>query len=570
MLKSLSVSNFALIDHAHIEFAAGLNVLTGETGAGKSILIDALSTILGDRASVDSIRKNSEYFRVEAVFEMTQQSQLYPLLEEQGIPLDDNVLIINRRLTRNGKNTVVINGCQVPIAVLKQIGDQLVDMHGQHENQSLLRPESHLAMLDHFHDAIVKNLNVYQTAYRDWVQVKEELSVLMQQVKDAAQRSEMLRWQVDEISKAALKAGEDEQLDQEIRILANREKIANATMRSYTILAQGIKGTGGIIAEMSEVKRELESVSRYDPAIGDKTSVILDCLYQLEEVASGLRDYNDSMDFEPSRLNTLQERSNLIATLKRKYGASIDDILASCEQARTELAAVEDFDQRRLQLETRQRELETALSKYSAGLDELRRQAAQEMARLVTGHLTQLGMPNAVFIVQVTKQDQYTPHGQNEVRFLFSANKGEDPKPLSKVASGGELSRVALAFKAVGARRDRVGTMIFDEVDAGIGGLTAQMVGEKIALVALDKQVLCITHSAQIACMADQHIFVEKQEQTEETCTIIKILAEDEKVLELSRMTSGNNVTTVSLDNARQILDKARQKKDFLLKQAKA
>lgn len=562
MLKSLTVTNFALIENAQIEFSDGLTILTGETGAGKSILIDALSVALGARASVDFIRTGMDFFLVEAVFE-DPGNGVEVLLAEQGLALEeDRSLMISRRLTRSGKNHILLNGRQTPLSVLRQIGDKLVDMHGQHENQALLRPETHLSLVDSAVDEIQPLLAEYRTVYARWRAVSEKLSVIDQQVREHAQRLDMLSWQIEEISGAALQPQEEEELEQEIQLLANAEKISNSVGRAYTILRQGTSGLAGVLDGLAESKRELETAVRYDERLQSQLAVITDALYQLEEAGSDLRHYAAAVEFSPARLSALQERMDLIYKLKRKYGATITDILTYYEQITVELEEITNFEQTTQALKQELEQQENALAALAKRLDVLRRQTAQNIAAQIKEHLGQLGMPQASFLIQVSATAEFTGNGKNEVNILFSANPGEEEKSLQKIASGGELSRIALAIKAVCAKREQVETMVFDEIDAGIGGQTALMVAERIAMVGAQKQVLCITHLPQIACMADLHLSIEKTVEQERTHTLVKALAEQDSLKELTRMISGNRLTKTALDNAAEMRKTAKINKE--------
>jgi DNA repair protein RecN (Recombination protein N) len=562
VLKTLSVSNFALIEHAGIEFSGGLNILTGETGAGKSILVDALNTVLGSRASADFIRSGSDSFRVEAVFEVDANPDFVELLADQGIPVeDDGTLIISRQLNRQGKSVILVNGCHVTLGVLRRIGGELVDMHGQHENQALLKPESHLELLDAYDPKIREKLHEYRSVYNSWTDLNNMMARTQRDSRERAQRVDMLKWQVDEIAAAALNAGEEETLSQEIRVLANAEKIMGGIGRTYGLLSEGGKGVAGILSVLADAKKELETVARYDPHVETHLAVITDVLYQLEETAVELRDYCESIEFNPQRLAGLHERMDVIHRLKKKYGSTLEEVIDYYHSAVEELNSITNYEERVAAMSEKRLELEGRLAAYSAELDVLRRQAAAIMAGQICDHLIHLGMPKAKLIITVNTIPNYLSTGANEVAILFSANPGEEPKPLQKIASGGELSRIALAIKTVSASRDRVSTMVFDEVDAGVGGQTAQMVAEKIALVSRNKQVLCITHLPQIAAMADYHIYVEKTIQGDRTKTSVKILAVDEHLLEVTRMISGDNVTKVALQNASEMIDAAMLKK---------
>ena len=562
MLKSLAVTNFALLEQAMVEFDDGLNILTGETGAGKSILIDAVSVILGSRASVDSIRTGCDFFRVEAVFDISQLPSIHNLVEEQGIMVDDDkAIIISRRFSRQGKNTILINGCHITVSTLRQIGEKLVDMHGQHENQALLRPEAYLTMLDALDDTTKVVLEQYRATYNSWLELIKELSLLEQNSRERAQRIDMLNWQTQEIAAATLRLHEDEELEQKILVLANAEKIASALNRAYILLDQGSDGSSGVLSDLAEVKRELEIAVRYDPRVQSQLTGVSDALYQLEEHCTELRTYGDEIEFNPQYLAELQERVDVIYKLKKKYGTTIAEILAYYKQATLELADINNYDQKIAKLGKQQEQLESKLTDLASELDRLRQQSAMELMKQICGHLVDLGMPNARFIIEVTSTSQFTASGQNEVAFLFSANLGEQPKMLHKIASGGELSRIALAIKTVCAYRDAVGIMVFDEIDAGIGGQAGHMVAEKVARIASARQVLCITHLPQIACMADLHIYLQKQVDGKRTYTIIRQLTKEEQLLELTRMISGNEITQIAVENATQMFESALSKK---------
>lgn len=563
MLKTLTVTNFALIEHASVEFAGGLNVLTGETGAGKSILVDALSTLLGSRADRDAIRSGCEFFRIEAVFDVAANAGVRAVLDDHGIPLEDGTLILSRHLSRQGKNAVLANGCHVTVGVLRQLGAELVDLHGQHEHQALLRPEAQMAMIDSFLPAAGRErLERYRSLYSAWSELGAALARTETDSRERAQRIDMLTWQTSEIAAAALRADEEEQLAQDIRLLSNAEKIAGAVSRAYALLAEGARGAGGVLSDLADVRKELESAARFDPGLAARVEIVSDALYQLEDIAADLRDYRENVEFEPERLARLQERMDVIHNLKRKYGATVADVLDYHKRATLELADITNYEERLAALSAQRAAAEKELAAEADELDRLRREAAAALAENVRRHLADLGMPHASLRIDVRSLPHFTPTGVNEVAVLFSANPGEEAKPLAKVASGGELSRIALAIKTVAASTGGVGTMIFDEVDAGIGGQTARMVAEKIAIVAGDKQVLCVTHLPQVAAMADRHLAVEKKMTGERTHTEVRILDDEEHLAEVTRMISGDNPTKAALDNAAEMIASARSRKE--------
>ncbi len=555
MLKTLTVWNFALLEHVQVEFEAGLNILTGETGAGKSILIDSLGAILGHRVSADAIRTGCDWLRVEAVFILEQQEELRKLLKEMAVDLEGDELIITRQITRNGRSTVLINGAHVTLAVLKQIGLLLVDIHGQNENLALLKESSQYELLDHWTDDIAEALADYQGAYRTWSQRKKELEDKQRTASEYMQRIDMLRWQVQEIEDANLKPKEDEELEVEIRRLSHAEKIAQYVEESYGILDSNSKNGISILSGLSKIQKNLEDMKRFDDSLDNALKIISDSYVAIQEAAYEIRDYGESMEFDPAKLDRLQSRMDAIDRLRKKYGATIEDVMEHLNKAKEELSLIENFDEDVARLERDIDESERKLQSFGKTLTEKRKEGAEMLSSAIEDNLHELGMPKAHFHVTLTPLDELSPRGAERVELMFSANAGEAEKPLSKVASGGELSRVALAVKAVAAEKETsVPSMVFDEIDTGIGGRTAQMVAERIAMVARWRQVLCITHLPQIACMADTHLYIAKQSEGSTTATHVLKLSETERISEIARMASGADATAASLDNAREMV----------------
>ena len=570
MLKSLTVWNFALLEHVQVEFQSGLNILTGETGAGKSILIDSLGAVLGARMSADMVRSGCDWLRVEAVFSLEDESLgLHELLTQQAIDDSDKELIITRQLTRAGRSTALVNGCHVTLAILRQIGAYLIDIHGQNENLALLKEENQFHLLDGYDPDVAEALAAYTCAYREWREKKKAYDEKQQASREYAQRLDMLHWQDKEISEANLKAGEDEALETEIRKLSHAEKIVGSIEESYELL-EGGGGSGlGVLPALSQVKKDLEDISRFDDALQNAQKMVEEAYNSLQEVSYELRDYGESVEFSPARLDQLQSRMDVIYRLCKKYGATLDDVLAHQEKVERELSEIENYDEDIAALEKEIAALEKELGKKAAALTELRRAAAKDLSSAIEEQLFALGMPKAQLAIRVEPAADYGPRGRDEVAMFFSANPGEAEKPLQRVASGGELSRIALAIKTVASSRDSsVPSMVFDEIDTGIGGRTAQMVAERIALVAQYKQVLCITHLPQIACMADAHLYISKRTEEGTTATQIRPLSERERISEIARMASGADMTTASLDNAREMVSHAKMKKDAFRREA--
>jgi DNA repair protein RecN (Recombination protein N) len=555
LLQVLKVFNFALIEQAEIEFSSGFNVLTGETGAGKSIVIDALSVVLGGRSFLDMIRSGCEQYRVEAVFSLQNHPAVLSLLADQAIPMEeDGALIISRTVSRQGKNTLLLNGTHAPLSLLRMVGDLLLDMHGQHENQALLRPESYLALLDGFEPQLEALLGAYRKIYERWRQIREKIAAVDKDERQRAQRLDMLRWQLDEIEAARLREQEEAELTRQIALLTNAEKIGAAVGNAWASLADGGRQGKSVTDILQECRRNLESAVRYDEELSIYAQQFSEVLILLEDMKPGLRDYLDRIEPDPARLSKLQERMDLIYRLRQKYGASVADVMAYAAQSRTELESLERHDALLAELQQQLQQLETELAQAAEDLGKRRQQAATEMSRAIETQLKDLGMPGGRFKIQVTSGNEYTSHGRDQVRFEFSANPGEDLRLLSKVASGGELSRVALAIKTVCSRNAGAQVMVFDEIDSGVGGQTARKVAEKIAQVAARKQVLCITHLPQIASMADCHIHIEKKLMEDRTQTFVRKLSAEERLAELARMIGGEPISKAGLDNAAEMV----------------
>lgn len=562
MLRTLTVWNFALLEHVRIEFGAGLNILTGETGAGKSILIDALGAVLGSRLSASAIRSGCEWLRVEAVFDIEEQVSLKALLEEQAIPTEDAELIITRQVSHKGKNSVLLNGCRVTLALLKEIGAHLVDIHGQHDNLALLRPENQLVLLDSSDAPIEKQRRLYQKSFAAWNDAKKRLKAKEEEAQNTTERLDLLHWQEKEIEEAELKEGEDERIEAEIRKLANAEKISGFIEESYALLNGEAGGKAlNVLAALSKVKKNLESLARFDHALDNACKMVDNAYCDLQEASYEIRDYGADLEFDPQRLDALESRMGVIDKLCRKYGATAADVLAHLAKVRAELQHIENYDVDLEDLKAALKKSEAALKEEAAKLTKLRNAAASALSARIGEQIKALGMERARFSIALRAAD-YGAAGADDIVMLFSANAGEKEQPLQDVASGGELSRVALAVKAVSAANDdSPPSMVFDEIDTGIGGKTARMVAERIAMVALHRQVLCITHLPQIACMADEHLYIHKETAEGRTLTEVQLLSEGERINEIARMASGSDITAAALDNAREMVDNARIKR---------
>lgn len=567
MLEAISINNFALIDNLYLEFESGLNILTGETGAGKSIIIDALGIALGERASADYIRSGANAARVEASFSFPDGHPVADLLSTQGIPSDNNNLILMRELSPTGRSVCRINGHLVTTGQLKEVGRLLVDIHGQHQHQSLLHPGTHLGFLDAFGGAVHLDLvREVNELYQRYVSLKRAVQNHAATARERAQRLDMLAYQLQEIDNAALKDGEWEELQEERRVLAQREKLLSLVQTAYALLYGG-EGESGVLDILGRVQSVLAEAEGIDKRLSTAQASVSAALYSLEDVVPELRHYRESFALDPHRLEEVEERLELIRNLSRKYGSSIAEILAYREQAANErerlLTSEMDCQNLQEQLES----AEVSFVERAGDLSTARRKLAADLEEKLATELADLGMAKARFEVAFSwEQDsgglpfqgqRVRPHaeGFDHVEFLLSTNPGEPPRPLAKIASGGELSRVMLAIKAVLAAHDRVPTLVFDEVDSGIGGRAAQAVAKKLARVGRLHQILCITHLPQIAAAGQTHFLIRKEVRGEKTYTLVERLSREQRVQELGRMLAGNNLTPVVLQHAEELLN---------------
>lgn len=564
MLKTLSIWNFALIEHVQIDFDKGLNILTGETGAGKSILLGALGMVIGRRTNIDAIRSGCEFMRAEAVFTL-DNNLVKDFLTKYNILVEDDDLIITRQININGKNSVQINNCHTTMAILRQLGELLVDIHGQHANQALLKPLKQLSLIDMYDgDAIQKQKEVYLEKYYQWLQIKQKLADSKINTQEMAQRLDMLKWQINEIENAKLTLGEDEKLESEIKVLANAEKISLLTQDAYKLLYEGENGKFAILSSLSQVCKDLESLAQYDENMAKVHQILDEAYFQIQDSADEIRSYGESIDYNPQKLDMMQSRLNDIDKLKRKYGNTIEEILNYLAKAKEELTYIENYDDNLAKLEQELSLLAKDVSQEALILHELRQKSAKALEMAIMKELASLSMADAKLVINLALNNDFTENGADEVEILFSANLGEDLKSLAKIVSGGELSRIALALKTITAKKDDIDLMVFDEVDTGVGGKTAQMMAEKIARIALYRQVICITHLPQIAAMADAHFYISKETKNNKTFTTIDEINYDAKLAEIARMSSGIDLTQASLENAEEMLTNARKRKELL------
>ncbi|MEE4255055.1 MAG: DNA repair protein RecN [Desulfuromusa sp.] len=553
MLTDLIIKNFAIIENMHATFKGGFNVLTGETGAGKSIIIDAVNLLLGGRARGEIIRTGEEEASVEAIFDLSDALQLMPKLVAAGLE-ENSELLVRRIVSRSGKNRVFINGSPVPLAQLREFVSDLVNIYGQHEHQNLQRSETHLLLLDSF-AGLQKPLQEYRSAFVAYQQLQKELDGLNLAERERQQRLDMLAFQQQELSNAHLQVGEDEELEQERSLLQHAEKLADVTSSGYDDLYAGQDAVCGKIAVLAD---KLESLQEIDSHLGSLSKSLQSNLYNLEDIASELRGYVDKLEFEPQRQQQVEDRLALLSSLKRKYAPTIPELLEYLEKITVELADLNDLEGRREQLWQQlqaQRELISASGQY---LSQQREKAGIVLASKVEQELKDLAMARAGFSIRFFALEEPSVDGLERGEFYLSANPGEEAQPLAKIASGGELSRIMLALKRSVPEGDSVRTLIFDEVDAGIGGEAATAVGEKMSRLGKDLQVLCVTHLPQVAAFAEHHYRVAKEEKNGRTTTNLHFLDEKARIEEMARMLGGSQVGAQTLVHAQELVQSSR------------
>ncbi len=550
MLTSLKIENVAIIESAAIEFGCGLNVLTGETGAGKSIVIDSINAILGERTSRDIIRTGAQSAKVYAVFEDVNE-RVRNFLDENGIDCEDGVLIINRTLSREGKNVCRINGAPVTVSMLREIGGELIDIHGQHDNQSLLSPEKHCGFVDSFAgnaDLIAD----YREKYGRLCEIRSKLKKLTTDESSKSQRIDFLTYQIDELEKAEITIGERDELKARKSLINNSQKV----IESLNIAYEALKADGAGIDMITDAESEIANASAYMETLGEASEKITDIRYELEDIAETLRDAMTEVDFDPSELEDIDERLDLLYRLSKKYGDTEEEMLEYLEKARAELDNIAFSEERVKELQKQEKEVLAETETAACKLTESRKTAGEKLSNAICSELEFLDMPNVRFVVKCNDIG-LTENGKDEIEFLISANAGEEPKPLAKIASGGELSRIMLAIKNVLAETDGVDTMIFDEIDTGVSGRAAQKIAMKLRSASKGRQVICVTHLAQIAAQGDVHLYISKSVSDGKTYTNIKSLIEEERVAEIARIMGGMEITKLQLESAREMLANA-------------
>ncbi|MCM3762762.1 DNA repair protein RecN [Alkalihalobacillus oceani] len=571
MLIELSIKHFAIIEELTIPFEKGLTVLTGETGAGKSIIIDAIGLLLGGRGSAEYVRYGEKRAEIEGLFIVEDDHPVMKKAEELGIDGRDSMFILRRDITSQGKSICRINGKLVTIAVLREIGQALVDIHGQHEHQSLLQSEQHLGMLDGFaHQELRQTQLEYQALYRRAMQLQKQVRSLSENEQEMAQKIDLFKYQLEEIEKADLKPNEDVELGEERHKLAHLERLFSLLENSY----RSLYGEGSGLDFLSNTVSHLEEAATIDKELKDVQETVSNSYYLLEEAAFSLRDYLEKIEFDPNRLEYIESRLHDIQQLKRKYGSTVDEILEYAAKIEEELDSIIHKDDRLIKLQEQLQTIWNDLYVEAKALRSIRKEAALALTEAIHHELRSLYMEKTSFAVQIDPLESskntaviqgeemaFGPDGADAVEFYISTNPGEPMKPLAKIASGGEISRIMLALKSIFSDQQGITSVIFDEVDTGVSGRVAQAIAEKIHGISSGSQVLCITHLPQVAAMADTHLFIEKHETNQRVVTSVTPLTTDEQVEEIARMISGVEVTDLTKEHAKELLELARQHK---------
>lgn len=556
MLQILHIENVAVIEKTDIEFENGLNVLTGETGAGKSIVIDALGAVLGSRTSREIIRTGSQSALITAVF---TDDNTASWREKNGIESEDGHLVLMRRITSDGKSTCRVNGCPVTVAQLKELGEELLNIHGQNDGRILMDEGSHIYYLDSF-GKLSKELAEYAEVYSEYKAVCKKMQELEMDESEKARRIDNLRYQIQELQNADIKPGETEEKTKRRDLLKNSEKLISAVNSAYSALYGGERSDGAI-ALIEEAESEVNSASRYSDEFNELETRLADLRYNAEDIAETLRDFKDSLDFSPREYDELEDRLSLLHRLSRKYGPSEEDMLSYLEKCENELSDIEYSSEKLEKLEKEAAKLEEKAKKCAKVLSDNRKKAAKTLKERIETELSQLSMPGVKF--EVCFEDiELSKKGTDNVSFKMSANAGEALGKISKIASGGELSRIMLAMKNALAENDDVGAMVFDEIDTGVSGIAAQRVGEKLWELSEKKQVICITHLPQIASMADTQFYIMKTGKDGRTFTEITKLDNEGRKTEIARLTGGDVVTELTLSSAAEQIEAAKKYKN--------
>lgn len=555
MLLEITIKNIALIESLCIEFAQGFNVLTGETGSGKSIVVDCVNLVLGGRADRDFVRTGAEKGSVQALFDIADNPRARSFAETLGVDCSEGLIAVARELSRSGRNVCRVSGVIVPLSTLKQLTAMLLDIHGQHEHQSLLSPAKHISFLDAFGDESHQDmlLNVSKL-FEQRSGIASSLRKLMNDAAEKERLADMLTFQVNEITAAKLKKGEEDKLTAKLRILENAEKIQHSIESAYTLTYMGDSRVLSAQEALLRASESMEGISSIDPKYASIAARLREAYYSVQDVGYELRDMLDHLSYDPSLIQKISERLDLIDKLERKYGPNLEDVIAFGEQAAERLSAIQSSD---AVIEEQKRQLKKLDGELKSVCDQLtasRRILADRLARTIMEQLRDLGMGKTRFEIRVDPEPKPTANGADRVEFMISPNPGEPLKPLASIASGGELSRIMLAMKAIAMDVDGVDSMVFDEIDTGVSGRMAQVVGEKMCVIAYNRQVLCVTHLPQIAALGNAHYLVEKRTDDQRTETLVRRLDDQGRIRELSRLVGGAEDSESSLSHAAHML----------------
>ena len=551
MLTQMSIRNFALIEQMNISFNDGITIFTGETGAGKSILMDAFSILLGERASSEFIRHGKDSFVIDGIFDIAHHQSIQELLESKNIMVEEGQLILSRSFNRNGKSSILANDQPIPLKALKEIGQYLADIHGQYSNQRLLDADTHHEYLDTFNQEGKTAYKAYREAYKVYKQAKQEVDNLQKNMSERARELDMLRYQIDEIEDAGLSIGEDISIAEELKRLDSFEHIDIVLGSCYDAFYNGRQP---LLDTINSIKVEVNDLVKYDAELKEVSEMVDSAYFQLEEAAQSLDRYRDTISYDEERYKYCQDRDTTIYGLKKKYGDSVEEILAYEEKAQARLEELEGLVFAQDELEARLEEAQKVAEEALTVLHKVRLKNAKVIATALHQELVDLGMPKGDIQFHIEEGDELSSLGAKSIEMLFSANKGEQLLPLHKVASGGELARIALAFKSV-FRSDTFKTMVFDEIDVGISGDIALKVAEKILNLSKTNQVFCITHLPQTASIAKQHYHLSKIEQDDRTISTLAVLNEEERVTQIASMMSGRGMSTTALATAKELID---------------
>ncbi len=565
MLKTLLIKDYALIENIEVEFGKGLNIITGETGAGKSILIDAMGLLLGERASTEVVRKGSEKSVVEGLFDVTGNKKVQQLLTVNEIEFNSE-LIIRREVSLKGTNRCFLNDTPVTLNLIKETGDLLVDLHGQHEHQSLLRAETHIEMLDEFANLEVK-LNEFRSSSRQLSALSKELRDLVQKENLLKEKKDLIEFQIKEIDAVSPKEGEEEKLSDELKILENSEKLLSLTNDIYNAVYENEQS---IQEQIADIKNKILDLSKIDKSFNDNLNEVDSILASLADISSFMRGYKDRIDIDPNRLEEIRERLGSLILLKKKYGGSLKSVFEHREKIGAEFELAENFSIKISQLEKKIDDSRKSCGLLAKKLSQERKVVSSKIKKEIEDALKYLGISDSIFKVKLEndivpntaenfiivdgKNYKFNEHGFDNIEFFISTNVGEDPKPLVKVASGGEVSRIMLGLKSILAKTDKLPILIFDEIDTGVSGRIAQKVGQVLKSLASYHQIIAITHLPQIAGLSDFHYAVEKKKAVDRVVSSIRILKGEERIKEVAKLMSGEKVTEATLNGARELM----------------